>query len=265
MKPIDHKQTENHQKEGSKREDKKKTNIRFNSAIFFQVGLIVALIASAWAMNLKINERPMNTRTGEGVTIDEPVFTVPVLEPEVVEPVKTIAKVTPPKVQPTITDIVKVVPNNTKIIETKIAPTTVTKVIPVKPVVAPPVVTPPVKNTGPENINSVEFVPVFPGCESAGDNNARIACMNEKISHFVSRKFDTTVADNTTSGTQRINVQFKIDKNGNIVDIKARAKDKNLEKEAQRVISRLPEFTPGKMGNNAVDVMYMLPINFQLD
>ncbi len=262
MKPLNEHQTNNHQKEGSKREDKKKTNIKFNSAIFFQIGLVVALVASAWAMNLKVGEGVNPTPYKDKITFDEPTFyDFDVFVPKV-EPVKTeIAVVTKP-VQRVITDVVEVIKNDTPIT----APTIVTAVTaPVAPAVKPPVVDPPIKNTGPTSINTVEFVPIFPGCESAGDNAARKACMSDKIGRFISRKFDTSVADESSYGNQRIIVQFKIDKQGRAVDIIARAPDKNLQKEAQRVIGKLPTLIPGRMGDEPVDVLYMLPINFQIN
>ena len=266
MKPLVQNQTDNQQKEGSKREDKKKTNIKFNSAIFFQIGLVVALVASAWAMNLKIGERTNANPFKNKVVIEDPAFFDFIVDvPKVVPVQKTIAKVTPPPVQRQVTDKFEVVDDKTLKTETKLVATITAPDIPVTPIVTPPiVVTPPVDN-GPKNVNSVEFVPIFPGCESAGDNAARIVCMSEKIGRFVGRKFDTSVASESSRGSQRITVQFKIDKNGNVVDIVARAPDKNLEKEAMRVVSRLPEFTPGKMGDVAVDVLYMLPINFKID
>ncbi|EDM45683.1 hypothetical protein SCB49_07737 [unidentified eubacterium SCB49] len=265
MKPLNKNQKDSHQKEGSKREDKKKTNIKFNSAIFFQIGLIVALVVSAWAMNLKIGEHTNEEPYGERFTLDEQTIVDYIIEPEFVPPSKEIAVVTPQPKQPIITDVIKVVEDITPIIETNTVPTPTTPVVIAPPVVTPPVTTTPVKKTGPNTVNSVEFVPIFPGCEGAVTNDARIACMSEKISQFVGKKFNTSVADNSTSGSQNIYVQFKIDKNGDVVDVAARAVDKNLEKEAQRVVSKLPEFTPGKMGDTPVDVLYTLPINFKID
>lgn len=264
MKTLKQNQTDNHQEKGSKREDKKKTNIKFNSVIFFQVGLVIALVASAWAMNLKIGEKTFPKNYDTGVTITEPDFIVPILEPKIIES-KPIAKVKPRPVKPISLQDLKAVPDDKPIIETNITVPINTPDIPTPPIVKPPVTpTPPVDN-GPTNIIAVEFVPVFPGCETAGGKDAKIACLSDKIGRFVGRKFKTTVADDNTQGTQQIYVQFKIDKNGDVVAIKARAKDKNLEKEAQRVISKLPKFTPGRMGDVPVDVMYSLPIKFNIE
>jgi len=44
-------------------------------------------------------------------------------------------------------------------------------------------------------------------------------------------------------------MQFEIDKNGNIVNIKARAAHRRLEKEAKRVLLKLPQMEPAKQRN----------------
>ena len=112
----------------------------------------------------------------------------------------------------------------------------------------------------------IENVPVYPGCENAGNNNAKKACMSEKIQQFVSRKFDTELANDLgLEGRQRISVQFKIDKNGNVVDVRARAPHPRLEQEAINVVKALPKMTPGKQRGKAVGVLYALPILFQVE
>ena len=79
------------------------------------------------------------------------------------------------------------------------------------------------------------------------------------------RKFNTDLAsDLGLSGRQRINVIFKIDKNGNITGVRARAPHPKLEAEAARVINLLPKMQPGKQRGKAVTVPYSLPILFQV-
>ncbi len=112
---------------------------------------------------------------------------------------------------------------------------------------------------------NVEFVTVFTGCENLGTNQAKVDCMSSKIGEFVSRKFRTESFSYLDSGDfQRIHVQFKIDVNGNVTDIKARAPDKGLEKEAIRVIGKLPDMIPGRQGSQNVNVVYSMPILFKL-
>ena len=65
-------------------------------------------------------------------------------------------------------------------------------------------------------------------------------------------------------GRQRIAVQFKIDKNGRVVDVRARAPHPRLEKEAVEVVQSLPNMTPGKQRGKPVGVLYSLPILFDI-
>ena len=110
----------------------------------------------------------------------------------------------------------------------------------------------------------IENVPVYPGCEK-GNNAKKKACMSEKISKFVQKKFNTELAGELgLTGRQRINVIFKIDRNGNITGIRSRAPHPRLEKEAARVIGMLPKMKPGKQRGKAVIVPYSLPIVFQV-
>ena len=89
--------------------------------------------------------------------------------------------------------------------------------------------------------------------------------MSQKITKFVQRKFNTKLAGNLgLSGRQRIRVIFKIDKNGDVVGVRARAPHPMLVKEATRVVNLLPKMKPGKQRGKAVVVPYSLPIIFQV-
>jgi protein TonB len=110
----------------------------------------------------------------------------------------------------------------------------------------------------------IENVPIFPGCDK-GNNAERRKCMSQKITKFVQRKFNTDLAgDLGLSGRQRISVIFKIDKNGDVVGVRARAPHPRLVKEATRVVNLLPKMKPGKQRGKAVVVPYSLPIIFQV-
>jgi protein TonB len=111
----------------------------------------------------------------------------------------------------------------------------------------------------------IENVPVYPGCESEKNNNDRKKCMQEKITRFVNKNFNTGLANELgLSGRQTISVQFKIDKSGNITGVQSRAKDPKLQQEAARVINKLPKMTPGKQRGKPVGVIYGLPIIFEV-
>lgn len=111
----------------------------------------------------------------------------------------------------------------------------------------------------------IENVPVYPGCENQKTNEAKRACMSEKVATFINRKFDKDLAaDLGLSGRQRIMVQFKIDHNGKVVDVRARAPHPRLEREAVSVVQSLPDMTPGKQRGKPVSVLYSLPIIFDI-
>ena len=60
----------------------------------------------------------------------------------------------------------------------------------------------------------------------------------------------------------RVNVQFTVMTNGSVGNILVRGPDKNLEKEAMRIMQALPKMTPGKQrGDLQVPLVYL---KFQL-
>ncbi|BAO56286.1 TonB family protein [Nonlabens marinus S1-08] len=111
----------------------------------------------------------------------------------------------------------------------------------------------------------IEQVPVFPGCESGTTNAEYKRCMQKGITTHVSNNFRASVAGPIgLSGRININVQFKIDKSGEIIGINAQAVHPILEEEAIRVIERLPKMQPGRQKGKPVGVIYGLPIIFDV-
>jgi len=110
----------------------------------------------------------------------------------------------------------------------------------------------------------VDETPTFTFCDAFTTNEERKKCMSENISKHVNKNFNTNIADSLgLVGKQRINVIFKIDREGDVIDVKARAAHRGLEEEAKRVIKALPQFIPGKQKGYAVVVPYSLPILVQ--
>lgn len=63
----------------------------------------------------------------------------------------------------------------------------------------------------------------------------------------------------------RVQMSFLVDTDGSVKDIKVlRGVDSSLDKEAIRVISKSPKWTPGKQRNKPVKVRYIFPVTFQL-
>ncbi|MBD5317070.1 MAG: energy transducer TonB [Bacteroides sp.] len=99
---------------------------------------------------------------------------------------------------------------------------------------------------------AVEQPPTFPGGEAA--------LLQYIASHI---KYPAVAQENNIQG--RVVVQFVVTKSGKVGEVKVvRGKDPDLDKEAVRVVKSLPNFIPGKMNGNAVNVWYTLPINFKL-
>ena len=111
----------------------------------------------------------------------------------------------------------------------------------------------------------IENVPIFPGC--TGTEEELRQCLQEKITKYVNTNFNVEMANalGLEKGVKRIFVMFKIDKEGNITDIQARAPHQSLADEAIRVISLLPQMISGKQKGLAVGVKYSLPIAFIVD
>lgn len=109
----------------------------------------------------------------------------------------------------------------------------------------------------------IEQVPTYPECD--GDRASQKKCVSQKITNFIVENFNTKVdSDQNMSGRQRIAVQFKIDRTGMVTDVKARAAFPALEQEAIRVVSQLPKMEPGMQEGKTVNVMYSLPIVFEI-
>ena len=111
-------------------------------------------------------------------------------------------------------------------------------------------------------ISVIENVPIFPGCDK-GNNTERRMCMSRKITKLVQKNFKVKLAAELgLLGMQRIRVIFKINKNGDVTNVRARAPHPKLKAEAIRVVNMLPKMKPGIHKGKAVVVPYSLPINF---
>jgi protein TonB len=112
----------------------------------------------------------------------------------------------------------------------------------------------------------IEDIPLFPGCETV-PKAKRLDCFNEQMAKHIKKHFTYPERAAEANIQGRVSVQFVIDKQGNVTDIQMRgpAGGQLLEKEAERIISKLPKFTPGKQRGKPVKVKYGLPINFKLN
>lgn len=112
----------------------------------------------------------------------------------------------------------------------------------------------------------IDKVPVFPGCEETRDRDPK-NCFNKGIQKHVVDNFNADVSKNLgiEPGRQKIYVQFRILKNGEVEVLGIRAAHKDLEVEAKRVVNLLPKMIPGEHNGKPVNVTYMLPISFMVE
>ncbi len=109
----------------------------------------------------------------------------------------------------------------------------------------------------------IEDVPIFPGCERVKKSERR-NCFQEQMNKHIKRNFRYPEIAQEMGIQGRVYVNFIISKNGSITNIRMRGPDKNLEKEAQRIIAKLPRMTPGKQRGRPVRVPFSIPITFRL-
>ena len=109
----------------------------------------------------------------------------------------------------------------------------------------------------------IEDVPVYPGCENVEKDQLR-TCFQDKINKHILKNFRYPEIAQEMGIQGRVYVNFVISKEGNITNVKMRGPDKNLEKEAHRIISLLPNITPGKQRGKPVNVPFSITIVFKL-
>ena len=110
----------------------------------------------------------------------------------------------------------------------------------------------------------IEDVPLYPGCERVAKSERR-ACFQDKINKHIRKNFRYPEIAQEMGIQGRVYVNFIISKEGLITNVRMRGPDKNLEKEAARIISKLPKMTPGKQRGRPVRVPFSIPITFRLN
>ncbi|WP_343330583.1 M56 family metallopeptidase [Polaribacter staleyi] len=105
---------------------------------------------------------------------------------------------------------------------------------------------------------AIDKVPTFPGCES-GDKD----CFSIMVRKHFTRNFNADLPNQLglKAGKKRIFIGFKIDKEGNVVDVNVRAPHKDLKEEVIAVMNSLPKMIPGEHEGKRVGVKYSIPVS----
>lgn len=241
-----------------KKTQKHDAKLQKNSTLYFQVGLMLGLLAVLGLFEMTFETTIPNYSSS--LPLDEPLYVdVPVIKIETASKEKPIEN--KKKRSNNFIEIPNETPTNPFVYVEKSTPPLI---------VNPPIDTGsihvlPLPSDDDVDFIRVEQVPIYPGCEKAKNNDERKECMSNKINILIQKRFNGDIAsDCGLTGIQRISVVFKIDKNGQVTDIKTRAPHPKLQEEAERVVNIIPNMQPGKQRNIPVGVIYSLPIVFKV-
>lgn len=242
-------------------EVKKNPNVdpKRNSSLYFLVGLTAILLLTYVGIELKSEDPRVEVEkldiVDNFVQDEEAILTMPPVQ-----------KLPPPP--PPAPEVIQIVDNKQVIEDKKIETTEVDEN---KPVV--------INNaaqygdeggTAEESDEEIPFaviedIPVFPGCENVAKTK-RLECFQEQMAKHIKKnqQYPERAMEDGVQG--RVSVLFVIDKDGSITNVQVRGPKGGelLEKEAKRVIEKLPKFKPGMQRGKAVKVKYSQPITFKL-
>lgn len=218
----------------------KGADLKNKSFLFLQIGMVTALTivlaAFQWSTYDKINTEKF-TLFFDGDYGEE---MIPVTRPEI----------EPPKPQPQpVAEVFELVEDIVDVPEVEIFSTEASEQTRVEVI---PIESEPVDENTNEDFWIVEEMPLFPG-----DSNALMTAIYKNI------VYPQMAIEHQIQG--RVFVGFVVNKFGKVDKIKiVRGVDPILDKEAMRVISLLPDWSPGKQRGKPVNVAFVVPINFHL-
>ena len=231
-------------------EVKKKAHLQLerNSGLYFAIGMTLVLALIYAALEWKTYEPDNEFLLGK--------LNIPEEIEDDIPPLVQFTQPPPPPVPPTS---IEIAPDTPEIIESVInfpdpEPTTE-----IPEIVESNFTEPEVEEVIPFIL--IEEVPVFPGCENADDKRR---CFSEMMQEHVRHNFNYPERAIDLSLQGRVYVQFTVQKDGSIGDVKLRGPHKLLEEEAARIISKMPMLIPGKQRGKAVKVPFGIPIIFAI-
>lgn len=230
-----------------------KADLSRNSGLFFQLGLVAVLLVTYVMIEWKSYDRS-NIDIGSLNLNQELEDEIPIVDLSVPPP-------PPPPPPPAAPEVLEVVEDKAEVIETKVQSTESSQQAEIVKVES--IAVEEIDEDVPVPFAVIEDVPLFPGCEKVAKDKRR-DCFQEKMNDHIRKNFQYPEIAQEMGVQGKVYVQFTIAKDGSITEIRMRGPDKNLEKEAARIISKLPKMTPGKQRGKAVKVPFSIPINFVL-
>ena len=224
-----------------------KANLENKKLLFKEIGLVIALGLTLLAFNWSTSEKAVSTlEADQQVEVEEEI--VPITNDTPPPPPETSVA------EPAMSDIIDVVDDDIKV-DTKI------------------IINEDDKNQG---VEIKEYVQAAEIAEEVVEEDVIPFAIVEDKPMFQGKdanEFTKWVYNNIVypeiakeNGVQgRVTLQFEIGKDGTVTNVKVlRGVDSSLDKEAVRVVSNSPKWTPGKQRGKAVKVKYNFPVTFQL-
>ncbi|MFS4456547.1 energy transducer TonB [Maribacter sp. 2304DJ31-5] len=225
-----------------------KKDLNRKSGLFFVFGLLLVMFLAFVALEWK---------TYELKYVYAPSMNIQ--ENDIVEEVVEKFEIEKPKIKEVLPPEIKIEEDDVEIIETEILSTesnTDTEIIAVEDIIIDDV-----DEEVKVNWVTIEEVPIFPGCENAKDKRA---CFQKMMVKHIKKNFKYPLPAQEMGLEGRVDLQFIIEKDGEIGTINKRGPHDILVKEAVRIISKLPKMTPGKQRDKSVKVSFAQPITFKL-
>ena len=224
-----------------------KANLENKKLLFKEIGLVIALGLTLLAFNWSTSEKAVSTlEADQQQAIEEEI--IPITNDTPPPPPETSVA------EPAMSDIIDIVDDDIKV-DTKI------------------IINEDDKNQGVEIKEYVQAAEIVE--ENVEDDVIPFAIVEDKplfqgkdANEFTKWVYNNIVYPEIAkeNGVQgRVTLQFEIGKDGTVTNVKVlRGVDSSLDKEAVRVVSNSPKWTPGKQRGKAVKVKYNFPVTFQL-
>ena len=220
-----------------------KASLENKKSSWLLVGYVIVLVFMFVAFEWSKRDVRIDMSGAITENVFEQEIEIPITEqPELVAP--------PPPQAPAIAEVLTIVDDNDNVKETAIASSEeIGEAVIIKPI-SPTV---------------DEEIPVEDEIFEVVEKNPEFSYNGMSLMQYLGKsiKYPTIAQETGTQG--RVIVQFVVNKDGSIVDVKVvRGVDPYLDKEAIRVISTMPKWKPGTQKGEAVRVKYTVPVMFRL-
>ena len=224
-----------------------KANLETRRVMFLQIGLIVALLVSLLAFEWKSYEKSGSDLGSMEMSLEDEDI-IPITQREI----------KPPPPPPPPPEVIQIVEDDVEIeVELEIEETDSDEdeIIEIEE-----------EEEDDEifNFAVVEDKPIFPGCEDVPKSD-RYMCFQQGIMKHIRKNFKYPAIPKEMGISEKIFVQFVIDKGGRITkSLVVRGEDKHLKEEALRLVNSIPKLQAAKQRGKPVPCSFTVPINFKL-